>query len=210
MLDDSVLPVTPDLAEAVEWVLADVAAPGTWLTGAERVNLAHTARRARVGLDSTAENSFSKAWVDVATTIAVDAAAITSDWVLGLESRGITSLEYVEAVGVVSRVVAIDTYATGVGAEWPELPDPHVGEPTREIVHGAERRRAWVPIDGPAGATTALNSVRAEAEAEERLAGSLYLSYEAMNEAAPERDGLTRAQMELAAARTSYRNDCFY
>ena len=40
--------------------------------------------------------------------------------------------------------------------------------------------------------------------------GVLYLTIEQMGNHSTVRDGLTRAQMELAAARTSYLNDCFY
>ena len=51
--------------------------------------------------------------------------------------------------------------------------------------------------------------VPAEAEAQDDLHGSMYLTQDQMSDPSFER-GLTRAQMELVASRTSALNECFY
>ena len=54
-----------------------------------------------------------------------------------------------------------------------------------------------------------LSAVPAEMAALEALHGPAYLAYDEMQDPAHTR-GLTRAQMELVAARTSAINECFY
>lgn len=74
---------------------------------------------------------------------------------------------------------------------------------------GTSRSSAWgwVPTVGAIGPPSALSAVPAEAAAQEALHGVLYLSYADMADQRAER-GLTRAQMELVAARVSWLNDC--
>ncbi len=66
-----------------------------------------------------------------------------------------------------------------------------------------------MPTVGAIGPVTALDAVPPEATAQAALHGALYLSYAEMADLAVVR-GLTRAQLELVAARVSYLNDCFY
>ena len=54
-----------------------------------------------------------------------------------------------------------------------------------------------------------LSLVRAESQAWQQLADALYMSFLEM-EYLDFRRHLHRSQMELVAARTSLRNDCFY
>jgi hypothetical protein len=62
---------------------------------------------------------------------------------------------------------------------------------------------------GGASITQALSLVDAESVAQEDMHGPLYLTYEGMAEF-DYVAGLSRAQMELVAARTSAINECFY
>ena len=70
-------------------------------------------------------------------------------------------------------------------------------------------KQAWVPIVGPAGALTVLSALPSEQAARNDVHGPLYLRPEEMQDFAYQ-GVLSRAQMELLAARTSYLNDCRY
>jgi hypothetical protein len=177
--------------------------PGTWLTGAERVDLICIVRDpgAAVDLDATTERA--------AAAVAHDAASITAASVDEHEANGLARERYVEVVGVVSRVAAIDTYERGLGRQPRHVPNSRAGEPSRSVVAAARRRAGWVPTVGAIGPPSALSAVTAEADAQEALHGALYLPYADMVDLHAER-GLTRAQMELVAARVSYLNDCLF
>jgi hypothetical protein len=177
--------------------------PGTWLTGAERVDLISIVRDPDAAVDLDVPTS------RAAAAVAHDAASITAESVDGLESGGLARERYVEVVGVVSRVAAIDTYERGLGRPPRDVPTDRPGEPTRSVVAAARRRAGWVPTVGAIGPPSALSAVAAEAAAQEALHGALYLPYADMVDLHAER-GLTRAQMELVAARVSYLNDCLF
>ena len=176
--------------------------PGVWMTGDERVDVVRLARHpAGIPPDDP---------VSAATSlIAHRAASITADTVEQLESRDLRREHYVEIVGVVSRLVAIDTYERGIGRLPRGLPAARPGQPSRDVVAGARRRAGWVPTVGAIGPPTALDAVPTEAAAQEALHGALYLAYADMGDLHAVR-GLTRAQMELVAARLSYLNDCLF
>lgn len=178
--------------------------PGTWLDGAQRVAVV-TAARAEASRATTDPASIE----DVAELVAHRAAAITADTVDAIEAAGIDRARYVEVVGIVSRVAAIDTFDRGLGRSARSLPDRVNGSPSCETVAEARRRAGWVPTVGAIGAVTALSSVRREAAEQEALHGALYLPYEGMADLDVDR-GLHRTQMELVAARVSLLNSCFY
>ena len=127
----------------------------------------------------------------------------------GLLADGLTSEAYVEVIGIVGRVSAVDSLMFGIGAQPQPFPIPAEGEPTRMMADGAAMNGALAPTVGPPGAPSALSAVPAEVDAMFELHGVLYLSLEEMGDPAIEKT-LTRAQMELIAARTSLLNDCFY
>jgi hypothetical protein len=83
------------------------------------------------------------------------------------------------------------------------------GEPSRERNDRVRWRNAFVPTDPEDGARFALSAVPAEEEGRDQLHAQLYLSTEQMADLAYQ-DVLSRAQMELLAARVSLLNDCFY
>ena len=116
---------------------------------------------------------------------------------------------YVEIVGITSRLAAVDTFHVGLGVGLEPLPDPEPGDPSNAEEPSARPGAAWVPMVGGASITQALSLVDAESVAQEDLHGPLYLTYEGMAEY-DYVGGLSRAQMELVAARTSAINECFY
>lgn len=125
-------------------------------------------------------------------------------------NAGLDVFAYVEIVGIVSQVMALDVAAFGLGRSQEPLPVGEPGEPTRESPEGAEITNAWVPTVGPAWAPEALSAVTAERDAIVMLHGPLYMTMHQMGDMQIVRNGMTRPQIELVAARTSMLNDCFY
>lgn len=195
------VPEAIDVVVDRQW--AQLGVPGVWMTGASRTEVARIARGSQAPADADDPAA------DAASLVAHRAATITADTVDELESRGVRREHYVEIVGVVSRVAAIDTFERGIGRPERSIAAALPGEPSCEVVPAAKRRAGWVPTVGAIGPPTALEAVPGEAAAQEELHGALYLSYADMADLAAGR-GLSRAQMELVAARVSYLNDCFF
>lgn len=202
---DTSLPVPADVDALIDRQWERLRRPGTWFTGAERVAVASAARLGDG--DSAAARA--------ARRIHDEPATITRDWLRELEADGLTPAQYVEVLGVVSQLRAIDTFEFAVGRPTRPLPTPVEGDPTRETVDAAKLDGGWVPTVGPAFPTTILSSVPAENDAMHDVHEVLYLAptdgdgYTMANMVAV-RDGLHRTQMEFVAARTSLLNDCFF
>lgn len=181
---------------------------GTWWTGAERLAIAEDARRALAGEELS---GILPAPVEEATVrIAAQPATIRGTDVARWELDGLDSFAYVETVGVISRLIALDTVAYGLGLPPRPLPTPEPGLPTKERAPDAAITTGWAPTVGPATAPSSLSAVPREADAMFDLHRVLYLTLDEMFEMQLTRDGLSRPQIELVAARTSCLNDCFY
>lgn len=184
-----------------------LALPGTWWNGRERVDIARAARRARFGGDD-APSSLPSVAIAAAETTSARPASIRRGWV-DSTADDLRYPRYVELVGITSRLAAVDTFHIGLGVGLEPLPDPEPGDPSHVEEPSARPGAAWVPMVGGASITQALSLVDAESVAQEDLHGPLYLTYEGMAEY-DYVGGLSRAQMELVAARTSAINECFY
>ena len=189
-----------------EW--SRLAQPGTWWTGHERVAIAGAARAAVQRGPET--GNLSSVATAATRRIATAAATIRPIDVEQWAADGLDPFAYVEVVGIVSRVLALDVAAYGLGLDPRPLPEPLEGEPTFERPDGAAVTTGWAPTLGPATAPSSLSAVPPESEAMFDLHGVLYASMEQMFDLQLERDGLKRPQIELVAARTSRLNDCFY
>ena len=195
------------VASALDRVWEAMARPGTWWSGVDRVALARVARATRSRREAV--TSLPEAAVDAARWLSVDAGGIRAPFVDGLVQRGLSRVAYVEIIGVVSRLAAVDGYVLGIGGPEVPLPDPLGGEPSRLDESTASLGAGWVPMVGPGSAPTALSSVPSEHAAQEDLHAALYLAYGEMVDI-QYRAAIDRAQMELVAARVSFLNECFY
>ena len=192
----------PELLSGLQRLWSVMAAPGTWWSGAERVAIAAAARGDGSGaLPITAAGA--------ARTIYADITSTSRDWVESLVEAGLPMPAFVEIIGIVSRLSAVDEFTRALGVPLEPLPEPGPGEPARLPTPQARPGRLWVPTVGVMSITNALSLVPAESAAQEKIHGPLYMSYEQMADDAFERE-LNRAQMELVAARVSAINECFY
>lgn len=206
-LADAVLPVADDTRAMLRREWQRLAGPGSWCSGAERVAIAAEARAARGGLSG--ESDLAAPLSEAAGVVETAAATITPAWVAELVEPAAAVEVYVETVGVVGRLAAVDAYVCGVGAEPEPLPTPQPGEPSRQRNPAAQRRAAFVPTDPEDRPPAVLSAVPAERDAQMDLLGVFYLSPEQMGDLAYQ-GHLSRPQIELLAARTSYLNDCGY
>lgn len=204
--DGSDIQVRPDIRAAFDREWDRLARPGAGWDGSQRVALARRAREARSGTETTPD--LPDAAAQAATLLGANPAEARRDWVAEV-AGAIGPERYVELVGVVARTAAVDAFHHAIGAELPDHPDPIDGEPHGAIDPMAAAGPAWVPMVGGASIVFALSLVPDAAAAQEDLHGPLYLTYELMADDQFVR-GLTRAQMELVAARTSAVNECFY
>lgn len=204
------LPVRDDLAVAFRDVWQALAEPGTWWTGAERVELALVARNAYENRPLPEGLRLAAAAIAAAALLGKEPAAVTEELIIEWETAGLDANRYVELVAVVSRVTAVDTFHRALSLAREALPPPQPGTPSRSLPEvAANKTKAWVPMVGPPSIPVSLSAVPAEMAALETLHGSMYLRYEEMGNPAIEK-GLHRSQMELVAGMTSAINECFY
>lgn len=208
--EGSPLPVRSGLAESFRGVWRRLAAPGTWWTGAERVALAAVARAAYQDESPLDDSVLATPAREAAAVLGKTPAAISEDQIASWEAQGLEANNYVELIAVVAMATAIDTFHRGMELELEPLPMPQPGEPSRNVPPTpATKTKAWVPMVGPPTIPSSLSAVPAEMTALEVLHGQMYLTYEEMGNPAIQK-GLSRAQMELVAGRTSASNECFF
>lgn len=225
------LPIRDDLHDAHDQVWRELARPGTWWTGAERVAIAATARKARVdaglaeGDPTVGPVALPDAGVELAAALGAAPGAMRKEWFDDRVPSRIEEGPYVEAVAVIALSTCVDTFCRGVGLPLHAYAEPVAGEPSRETPAGlAKGQAAWVSMisegtpDGDAlygGPTVnvvrALSCVPDEVRAWMRLAGTQYVHVSSIEDmGAPGDRAIDRTQIELVAGRVSAVNECFY
>ena len=234
---DAIVPLIADITVLHAAELASFAAPGSWLSGEERLACVEAARAARSGAGLQREipgtgtapaDVLPDASLELISQLAVRPREMTREHFTAARARGMSAGEYVETVSLVSRIVNVDVFARGVGAAPPVLPDAVDGEPDYDAPQAIEEG-AWLPTV-PAGAKGAQDALRAyggsgpqpfiyralslvPAEAMRCIIGgdTQYLPIEKfMDFGYSHHPGLSRVQVEIIAARVSALNDCFY
>jgi len=208
-LEQSPVAVTPKLRRLFSRTWGHVAAPGTWWTGPERIAIAHLARANRRGSDDR-DPLLPAAASDAVARLAATPATTTQTQV-GAVIDGIGLGRYVELVGIVSEVVAIDTVTRLLGCDLEPLPTPLDGSPSRDPVPPAVKKRsAWVAMASPPIPPNVLAAVPAAQQTMIEITEALYMTGPEMADPDITKDGLHRTQIELVATSTSLANECFY
>jgi len=241
--DDLAWPVRDEVVAAQRRQWTRLGQPGTWLTGAERVAIAAETRvvgdcrlcaarkealspRAVDGTHDSA-GDLPVETVEQVHAIVSDPGRLSRGWFDDLMAAGLSVERYVETVGVIADVTAIDTFCRGLGRPpWP-LPAASTGTPSRRRPP-AERDLAWVPTLGPEhalgtewewlydGRPQAANIYQAMSLVPEEVKGffdlvvTQYLPAQAMRDFDTEYRAITHAQIELIAGRVSALNQCVY
>jgi hypothetical protein len=164
-LEGSGLPVRGDLTASHEAAWAAIAAPGTWLGGAQRVAVAAEIRHARGcahcarirealspnAVEGVHESlgAIGPAQVELVHRVVNDPGRLSERWAQSVLALGLEDGEYVEIVGIVAMVMMMDACAQALGVPLRVLPAPLAGEPTRYRPPGARKQAAWLPLVEP-------------------------------------------------------------
>lgn len=235
--DDSKYRVRADLDEIHGRQHADLGRPGTWGTSAQRLAVASEAREAgySAGILERPANNREKPGIalpaelrNVIHLLAADPKEFNEASYQSARSGGLSDDEYVEVVGIVSRVVDMDVFARGIGVALRPLPKALPGSPSRERLAEARKEHAWVPTlpnppEGGAAADDlyegkpkpyiirALSLVPSEMRKHVELEEVQYLPLRhIMDPKYQHHEGFSRAQVEVVAGRVSAINECFY
>ncbi len=155
--------IRSDLTASHDRVWQHLAAPGTWLTGAERVAVAHETRAARMcslcqarkealspaaikGDHNALDTTLSATRVELIHKLVTDPGRITRTWVDTLLADGMDDTEYVEMAALVSEIIVVDTFHAALGLPLRPIPEPISGEPTRNRPRTAVREDSYVPM----------------------------------------------------------------
>lgn len=160
--ESSGYPIRSDVAALHREVLATLARPGTWWTGAERLAIAAAARAARdcelcrnrkAALSPTAvqgvhdgPDELPPEVLDVVHRIVTDPGRLSKSWYQGvLDGGALDDTRFVELVSVTVMLTALDVFARALGVPPAPLPEAGDGLPSRERPATARVQGAWVP-----------------------------------------------------------------
>jgi hypothetical protein len=175
-----------------------------------------------------ADTDLPPAVVDAVHRVVTDPGRLSRRWVGEVIAAGVSDAQLVELVSVVCTVMVIDGFARAIGADPAPLPAPVAGDPSRRrpaeaidegyfvpTIPFAVGQRPEVGLYEPApfmpnvgrGLSLVPDAVRTARD----LMVAHYMKYEQVaTDWEPSDRPITRSQIELVAARTSAKNDCFY
>lgn len=152
-------PVRADFAAGHSRYWKRLAAPGNWLTGAQRVDVAKEVRQAKncelcatrkaslspnvKGVHDTA-TGLSDAIVEVVHRVVTDPNRLTKTWFDGILEQGLKPEEYIEVLGILVHVLLIDEFCRGIGEPLNKLPEPVAGEPSHYLPDNTIDIGAWM------------------------------------------------------------------
>ena len=236
------VPIRQDLLEAIDRAWRHLSAPGTWWTGAQRLRMVAEARHAAqcplcrqrkaavspysVPGEHSSLGELPETVVEVIHRISTDAGRLTERWVRACLESGITDAEYVEIVGLVATITALDTFSKAMDVLPRPLPEALPGERSGRRPKGAKKSIAWIPTMSPqdlqpgdpdpfnrygaAHIQQALSLVPDSVIGFFDLDVALYLQQDAIRDFATEYRAINHAQLEFIAAKASSINGCYY
>lgn len=186
-----------------------IAAPGTWWDGTDRVAIAETSRAARIGM-APGVSRLPEAAIEVCGLIGATPSVTTEAWVAEMVAE-LGEARYVETVSIASRVVSIDSFSRLVGSPLEPFPEPIAGRASfAEADPRARKNQAWIAIVGFPTPRNAFSTVPPEAAAMVDITDGFYMPEFDMQYPNFKRMGLHRTQIETVAGVTSHANECFY
>lgn len=175
-----------------------------------------------------AQSDLPEVAIDAVHRLTTDPSRLTEAWLSECNEQGLSAEQYIELLGIVVAVISIDAFHRAMGFEMEDLPTPVSGEPSGYRPKSAIKADAWVPVISAAmaegdeadlygGQTRAGNVISAMSLVPDSvrilktLSSAQYIPDYLVPD--PTSNGgrkISRAQMELLAARVSVMSDCFY
>ncbi len=213
-------------------VLEQIAQPGDFFSGSERVEMVHCAREAlSCRLCVQRKNALSPSSVagehdhprilnptivDVIHRVRTDPGRLTKSWFDGVINQ-ISKQQYVEIVSVVASSVIIDTLHNALGLGVPQLPQAKAGRPRQQFNAAAVEDGAWVPILQRASATDPTTPEQPQTWNITRALGLVpsalelfFTTFRPHYALSNIHLSISQGQAEFVAARVSAMNECFY
>ncbi len=173
---------------------------------------------------STDAGRVTKTWLYAMLEIAPAGAAASNH--AAVMTPAVSEEQYVETVGIIALITALDTFDLALGLPQRALPEPRAGAPTRHRPAGAKRDLAWVltvapedlapgdpdpyTLHGTKNIHRALSLVPQEVLNFFDFDVELYLKDHEIRDFDTEYRALSHAQIELLAGRVSSLNGCYY
>lgn len=238
------VPIREDLPEAFRSAWEHIAKPGPGWSGAERVAIAEECRRAetcalcRKRKDAVSPNAVQGEHdhggglpteaIEAVHRMSSDPGRLSKGFLEETLTAGLTDIQWVEIVGLVSALKSVDAFHRAMGLPAEPLPEPGPGEATGYRPEGATMSGAWLPMirekdlgenekDIYGGAPQTGNVIRAMSLAPDEvrnlgvLSDAMYIKpHEVGSFSATGNRALDRMQLELLGSRVSKLNECFY
>ena len=233
-------------AQAVAW--RKIGDAGTWWTGAERVSIAAETRHAMhcplcaarkqalspnmVGGEHASLRVLPAAAIEAIHRIRTDSGRLGEAWYRRVIDAGLDDERYIELVGVVAVVVAVDTFRAAAGLPVLPLPAPGPGAPNRHRPRNAKPGLAWMPTllpddrrpedpdlyqdhpgprqRGRGNIHIALSLVPEAAIQWWDMLETMYQTSAMMRDFGHDYRAISHAQIEMLAARVAALNQCLY
>ena len=160
--------IREDIPQAYRTYWQQLASPGTWWTGAERIAIAEESRNAlscpfcaarknalspyTLEGDHTHSGQLPERAIDAVHRVVTDQNRITQTYVDSNAANGLSKAAYVELVGIVVAVVCIDEFHRALGMPLEPLPEAMPGEPTKYQPAKLSEDIGFVPTVPPDGA----------------------------------------------------------
>lgn len=162
--------IRSDIAEAHARFWENLASPGNWWTGAERVAIAQEVRNA-LSCDFCAsrkqalspynfagehrhDEGLDEVAIDAVHRVITDQTRITKSWVEDNAVKGLSKGAYVELAGLAVAVLSVDEFHRAIGVALEVLPDALPGAPDGYMPALAVEGTGYVPMlpnDGALG-----------------------------------------------------------
>ncbi len=234
---DSEYPVRADIEATHALQMDHLGQPGTWGSGVQRIAVALETRKACYEAKTQEDSETETPACDVELPdfirelirkLAVSPADFQENSYESARKGGLSDEEYVEIVGIVSRLTDMDTFARGLGVPLRPLPAAKKGQPSKVRPAIAHKDHAWVPTvpNYPEGGEDAekiygkeykpyilraLSLVPEEMHQHIALEEVQYLPMaNIMVKDYEHHEGFTRFHSETIAGRISALNECFY
>jgi len=223
---DSPWPIRSEIPATHAAWLEHVASPGTWWSGAERVEFVRTLWAALDDpeppppwhVPAPPEGALLPAAAHgMAHRLARHAHTATAAWYQAtMDGLGRGPAAFVELATLAATGCSVAAFGPALGIGRPELLDPRPGEPTSVAPPLVDATMNWVPVTPPADERAAVvqatSAVPAEYAMVWRLGGAQYMPLEEMVNLGWRRPGspFDRRQLELIATRLSAERECFY
>ena len=160
---DAAYPIRGEFAASHSRYWARLAAPGSWFSSAERIDIAREVRAAlncrlcrerKAALSPASVSGTHDSVTDLPPVvietihrITTDAARLTRSWYEDQLAAGLSEGQYIEIVGTVVAMVSIDSFGRAIGVAERALPEATAGEPDRYVPEQIEEGEdAWVPM----------------------------------------------------------------